>query len=199
MKTHNLFVLPLLAIAGCSQQTAVEPAPQAQFFTKLAELCGSAFQGKLVSEDPVDAGTTWATAKMVIHVRDCSEDEIRIPLHVDENRSRTWVISRTDTGLRLKHDHRHEDGAEDAVSQYGGDTVAPGSAGRQEFPVDDYSKDLFLREGLDVSVDNVWAVEVMPGKKFAYELTRPNRMFRAEFDLSQPVDLPPPAWGWEDD
>jgi hypothetical protein len=30
---------------------------------------------------------------------------------------------------------------------------------------------------------------------FAYELRRPNRHFRVEFDLTRPVPAPPPPWG----
>ena len=50
--------------------------------------------------------------RLVMHVRDCSADEVRIPFWVGEDHSRTWVVTRTETGLRLKHDHRHEDGSE---------------------------------------------------------------------------------------
>ena len=132
---------------------------------------------------------------MVMHVRECSGDEIRIPFHIGEDRSRTWVITRDDSGLTLKHDHRHEDGSEDVLTQYGGATADEGTATRQEFPADYFSKDLFTREGIEVSAANVWAVEVIPGETFAYELNRPNRHFRAEFDLSSPVDAPPPPWG----
>jgi hypothetical protein len=57
-----------------------------------------------------------------MHVRTCSENALRIPFHVGDDHSRTWVITRTENGLRLKHDHRHEDGSEDAVTQYGGDS-----------------------------------------------------------------------------
>jgi hypothetical protein len=66
-----------------------------------------------------------------MHVRRCEEDEIQIPLHVGENRSRTWIITRTDTGLRLKHDHRHPDGSEEEQTQYGGDTEDSGTATEQ--------------------------------------------------------------------
>jgi hypothetical protein len=113
---------------------------------------------------------------------------------VGENRSRTWVITRTATGLRLKHDHRHEDGSPDAQTQYGGDTVAAGSDTRQEFPADAYSRDLFIRGNIPQSATNVWAVEVTPSF-FAYELRRPSRFFRVDFDLSRPVAPPPPPWG----
>ena len=33
-----------------------------------------------------------------------------------------------------------------------------------------------------------------PGSLFAYELRRPNRFFRVEFDLGRPVPAPPPPW-----
>jgi hypothetical protein len=79
---------------------------------------------------------------------------------------------------------------------YGGDTAAPGTAMRQEFPVDAESVALFEREGSEASVTNTWAMEVEPGKRFLYELSRPGgRLFQVEFDLSQPIDLPPPPWG----
>jgi hypothetical protein len=54
---------------------------------------------------------------------------------------------------------------------------------------------LFVRENIPQSVTNVWAVEVQPGRTFAYELRRPGRHFRVEFDLTRPVAPPPPPWG----
>ena len=102
-------------------------------------------------------------------------------------------------GLRLKHDHRHPDGSEDIQTMYGGDTVVAGTAVRQEFPVDSYSVELFEREGLQQSTSNIWAMEVEPGKRFLYELARPSgRLFKVEFDLSQPVAVPPAPWGSQD-
>ena len=160
---------------------------------RLLELCGKSFEGRIVSP-PAAADASFAGKRLVMHVRDCSPAEMRIPFHVGENRSRTWVISRTSTGLQLKHDHRHEDGTADAVTQYGGETAGPGTAARQEFPADAESKSLFTREGIPESSNNVWAVEVTP-RTFAYELRRPGRFFRVEFDLSRLVSKPPPAWG----
>jgi hypothetical protein len=69
-----------------------------------------------------------------MHVRVCRDDEIQIPLHVGENRSRTWILTRTAEGLRLKHDHRLEDGSDDPVTQYGGDTAADGTPWPAELP-----------------------------------------------------------------
>ncbi len=185
-----------ILLIGCSAQTDTENVadanPQALFFEKLSALCGNAYSGKLVSGDEADSDL--AGKPMVMHVRDCSEDTIRIPFHIADDRSRTWVISKTGEGLRLKHDHRHEDGSKDAVTWYGGDTIDAGTAERQKFPVDAESIALFKDEGLDASVTNVWAVEVTDAL-FAYELSRDKRFFRAEFDLTDTVDTPPSPWG----
>jgi hypothetical protein len=182
----------VLALAGCATTPAA--SPQEAFFQRLSSLCGKAFEGRVASP-PVEADASFAGKKLVMHVRECSADTIRIPFHVGEDRSRTWVVTRTGAGLRLKHDHRHEDGGEDALTQYGGDTVSPGTAERQEFPADQFSKDMFIRQDRAVSVPNVWAVEVHPGATFAYELRRPGRFFRVDFDLTKAVAAPPPPWG----
>lgn len=181
--------------AGCATTPAA--SPHDAFMARLQPLCGKAFEGRLVTGDPADRDM--AGRRLVMHVADCSADRVRIPFHVGEDRSRTWVITRTSGGLRLKHDHRHEDGSEDVLTQYGGDTASPGTATRQDFPVDAESIALFRREGRDVSVTNIWAVEVHDGL-FAYELRRPPgpnaRHFRVEFDLTRPVAAPPLPWGW---
>ena len=133
-----------------------------------------------------------------MHVRDCSEDEIRIPLHVGDNRSRTWVIHRVDGRLALHHDHRHEDGNPDVLTWYGGSSNDQASGSRMNFPADEATRTLFDAEGIPQSKDNVWAVEVRPSHTlFAYELKRPNRFFRVEFDTSKPVETPPAPWGAE--
>ena len=62
-----------------------------------------------------------------------------------------------------------------------------GTAHRQVFPVDQESIDQFNAGDAAVSTTNVWAMEVQPGRMFAYELRRSNRHFRVEFDLSRPL------------
>lgn len=174
-----LLLAAVLLAAGCATATPPEN-PQQLFFQRLLALCGQTLEGRIVSP-PVEADASFAGKRLVMHVRDCSPSEIRIPFQVGEDRSRTWVVSRTGTGLRLKHDHRHEDGSEDALSQYGGETASAGTARRQEFPADDFSKALFVRENSPQSVPNVWAMEVEQPAFFAYELRRPGRFFRVEF------------------
>lgn len=197
---------PLLLLAACSAPPASEPeAPQDAFWDALSSHCGKAYAGALVSDEEVDA--EMRGAEMVMHVRECGEREIEVPFHIrpvdgEWDRSRTWVLTRTRGGLRLKHDHRHEDGSEDAVTQYGGDTAGAGTARAQDFAVDADSVALFQREGLPQSVTNVWRVEVDPagaeGGRFAYQLTREGehaRLFRVEFDLTRAIEAPPAPWG----
>ena len=57
------------------------------------------------------------------------------------------------------------------------------------------SRTLFAKEGSPASVTNTWAMEIEPGTRFVYELARPGRTFRVEFDLAQPVAIPPAPWG----
>lgn len=168
------------------------------FLAHLVPLCGQAFAGRIVADTPAPTGNDPFVGKsLVMHVRECTEDHIRIPFHVGEDRSRTWVLTRTAGGLRLKHDHRHADGTPDATTMYGGDTTTAGTAERQTFPVDAESQAMFTREGRTVSNTNTWAMEVHPGRSFVYELSRPGRLFRVEFDLTQPVSAPPAPWGSE--
>ena len=168
------------------------------FIARVAEHCGQAFAGRVLTDVPHQDDSSFTGQTLIMHVRECHEAELKLPFHVGEDRSRTWVLTRTPSGLRLKHDHRHADGSDDAVTMYGGDTTAPGTEVRQEFPVDAYSTAMFEREGLHVSVTNTWAMEIDPGKRFLYELARPGgRLFQVEFDLSTPVPLPPAPWGHE--
>ena len=192
-------MVALAACDGCQAPSSMAEAPADAFMANLEALCGQAFAGTVIADTPAPTGADpFAGKPLVMHVRGCSDDEIRIPFHVGDDRSRTWVLTRTGSGLRLKHDHRHADGSEDAVTMYGGDTASAGSATRQEFPVDAESQAMFTREGMTVSNSNTWAMEIEPGEVFVYELARPGgRLFRVEFDLSEPVAAPPAPWGAE--
>lgn len=167
------------------------PAPADEFWTRLTALCGKAFEGKVVEAPAGD--TSFVNRTLVMHVQDCGADSIRIPFHVGEDRSRTWVLTRVDGGLRLKHDHRHADGGPDSVTQYGGDARMPGLAGIMEFPADSFTAAL-----IPPARTNVWTLEVdLDGRRFVYALRREgtDRRFRVEFDLSREIPAPPPPWG----
>lgn len=206
-----LMLAPLMLavlLGGCATgRDATGREADIRFFDRMRTLCGSAFAGRIVSTDAADADMRGKP--LVMHVRACSADEVRIPFHVGDDRSRTWVLrpqriiltgarsrSGQQTGfwLQLKHDHRHADGTPDMLTNYGGESLTGGKRGRLEFPADDESKALFAAKGNPASIANVWAMEITP-RIFAYELRRPGRFFRVEFDLGKPVAAPPPPWG----
>lgn len=216
IKPSAILLASAAMLSACSSPATDESgaqtkgAPQDEFWAALSSHCGNAYAGQLVSEDAADAD--FVGADMVMHVRECSDEQIAVPFHIaidgEWDRSRTWLITRTENGLRLKHDHRHDDGESDAVTMYGGDTADQGTASTQDFPVDAESIALFEREGLTASVTNVWTVAVDPagieGGTFAYQLKRTvqngapeDRFFRVEFDLSETVSAPPAPWGHE--
>ena len=184
---HPSLVAAAVFVAGLSAQRSAE---QDKFWESVLTLCGKAYEGKVVEAPAGD--TTFGDKRLVLHVRECKDGVVRVPLHVGEDRSRTWVISRHAAGLRLKHDHRHEDGTEGSETQYGGDTAAPGTATHQEFPADAHTASL-----VPLAKTNVWTVELHPGRMFAYALRREgtDRRYRLEFDLTKPVAAPPPPWG----
>ena len=175
--------------ADSTPDTAAATDPQLVFWASLESLCDQAFAGRIVQSQPPDA--SFEGQALVMHVRECQIGEIRIPFHVGEDRSRTWVLTTTAAGIRLKHDHRHEDGTEDEITQYGGDTRGQGTDLVQDFHADALTADL-----VPAAATNVWTIEIEPGRLFAYALRRgTDRRFRVEFDLRAPIETPPPPWG----
>ena len=168
-------------LAGAASATSSQDA----FWANLRGLCERAAAGRLVQAPAGDTQIDPA-ASLVVHFRECGERELRFPLHVDENRSRTWVFIRNERGLELRHDHRKADGSEDTNTWYGATTVSEGTSVRQEFVSE--------RNG----VVSGWRVEIEPGSRFTYGTIR-NGEWRhhLEFDLTRPAPMPPPPWGHE--
>ena len=172
--------------------SAVTPSEHNAFFAALTQLCGQAFTGKLAVD--TSGSDRFADATLLMHVRECSDTQIKIPFFVGEDASRTWVITKTGAGLLLKHDHRHADGSHDSLTMYGGHTQSVGSAHTQAFPVDHYTQALFIELGYPQSLTNVWEVFIYE-KTFTYRLTRAGFEFKVEFDLTQPVQANMQPWG----
>ena len=205
MRSSRLCLVAALVagLSACSQSAdpdvqaparGAEP-PAAGFLSSLAGVCGQAFAGRITDNEPAQPNDPFVGQALVMHVRTCEAGRVLVPFHVGADRSRTWVLTLHGDRLRLEHDHRHEDGTSDALTMYGGDSLEPGTANRQAFPVNAFSKDLFTRLGRSVSNTNTWAMEFHPSRMFAYELSRPGRRFRVEFDLRASVPPPPAPWG----
>lgn len=189
----------LIYLAGAGTLALARPAPLVSipthdtFFTLIAEHCGKAYEGKVVFDnDPSPAFSN----KLVMHVRSCTDSELQVPFHVGDDASRTWIITKTGSGLSLKHDHREKDGSDDSLTMYGGHTLDAGYNNVQSFPADQYSKELFVNLGIPQSVGNTWQMFVYEDK-FSYRLIRQGREFRVEFDLTKPIELPITPWGYE--
>jgi len=186
------YVVALMALgmlfASCQQDppetmpyAEAEPEPQSPqdlFFDNLAALCGQTFEGE--SSFPDDPEHDLVDVELRAHVESCTEDEIRVPFIAGEDESRTWVITRTDQGLHLRHDHRYPDGTPHDLTDYGGWASAAGDAHTQYFEADSLTV-----SKLPEAATNVWMMQMDPeAGEFTYYLERHNEpRFRAELSL----------------
>lgn len=178
--------------AASTEVTAQTVAPNAVFWNELKKLCGKAYAGT-VAAAPAD-DTTFKEKALVMHVRSCENDRIRIPFIVGVDRSRTWVLTRKNGRIELRHDHRHQDGKSDAVTMYGGWTTSVGMPTRQMFPADEQTVKVIA-----AAATNVWWIDIVPGEYFTYNLRRmgSDRYFSIKFDLKTAVNPPDAPWGWK--
>lgn len=194
MKQRLRFVLSVLVLVpACAPAPAPPAAEQEAFWTTLQTHCGKAYAGV------VDDTTEYYRAglegrRLVAHFRECTPDRMHIALHENDDRSRNWILTRVNGTIRLKHDHRHEDGTEDRVSQYGGDAPVPGLANRQTIPADAHTASI-----LPLRADNFWFLHVVDEKTLHYGVHWPTQghSVRLAFDLSTPIAPPPAPWGYE--
>ena len=175
---------------------AESPDARDVFFERLAEQCGEAYPGGLTLEPEGDEMLT-GTELLIAHFRECDEHQVRIPFHIeleDErewDRSRTWIFTRHEDRLELRHDHRKRDGSPDDVTMYGGYSVGEGTPVRQEFKSVARTEESGYFRG--------WRIEIVPGERYTYGTIRDTSWsWRVDFDLSEPMEQPPPPpWGHE--
>lgn len=185
---RNIILILLLFV---NLQLSAQDLPANHVFWKTLELhCGKAYEGEIMTPSPNDP---FSGKRLVMHVVGCGEDFIHIPFFVGDDKSRTWVLTMENDRIKLKHDHRHEDGSEDEVTQYGGLTSNTGMVGIQFFPADQETADL-----IPYAANNVWWITI-DEESFTYNLRRigSDRFFSVKFDLTKEVESPGPAWGWE--
>ena len=181
-----LLLFPLQIIAQESPKSEL-------FWDSLKEHCGKSYEGVIV--EGAKEGDSFTGKKLVMHVRSCKENTIRIPFFVGDDKSRTWVFTMgNDTLISLKHDHRHKDGSEDKITQYGGSNPNTGLANIQFFPADQQTASL-----ISYASNNVWWVTI-DKTSFTYNLRRigTDRFFSIKFDLTKEINTPSPPWGSED-
>ncbi|MDQ3040299.1 MAG: hypothetical protein M3R16_10965 [Pseudomonadota bacterium] len=112
---------------------ALDPlANQRAFFENLRALCGQTFGGRTILAPVRDK--TFEPARLYMVVKDCKDDEIRIPFVVDGDASRTWVFQMRKDGLRFFHEHLRPDGTAHEPSGFGGNATMDGTPVFQSFP-----------------------------------------------------------------
>ena len=185
MKRHVLVIALLCASvmllwAASKDTSAASNRAKAEraFFENLKKLCGQRFEGETVF--PPDKNHPLAGKRLLMSVETCREKEIRIPFQVDQDKSRTWVLTLTDGGLLFKHDHRHPDGTPDKITMYGGLAAPGGTQYMQSFPADAETAKL-----IPEATTNVWTFQINPEKQqFIYYLERHKKLrYRAVFNL----------------
>lgn len=184
------FLVILIGLVSCPVFAQKKTANQI-FWESLAGHCGKSYTGIVTT--PISENDPFAGKKLVMYLVDCGDGFIHIPFFVGDDKSRTWVLTMQHGLIKLKHDHRHEDGSPDKVTQYGGIASNTGSAGIQFFPADQETADL-----IPASATNVWWI-TLDELSFTYNLRRmgTDRFFSVKFDLTKEVESPGPAWGWE--
>ncbi|HCA57108.1 MAG TPA: hypothetical protein DEP46_03885, partial [Blastocatellia bacterium] len=120
----KILITALFAVSLAAATSAQTPQPNETFWKNLEKLCGKAFAGTVVADTTGDV--RFKDKSMVMHVRSCQKDVIRIPFVVGDDLSRTWVLTKKKGRILLKHDHRHKDGKPDEVTMYGGWTTNVG-------------------------------------------------------------------------
>lgn len=183
---YFLFLLPLHLIA--QEQTTSE-----KFWKQLEIHCGKAYEGTITAGAVEGDGFTGK--KLVMHVRTCDKNTIRIPFFVGEDKSRTWVLKmNANKILSLKHDHRNPDGSEEKITQYGGISPNIGMENLQMFPADAHTTAI-----LPAAATNIWWFTI-DEKSLTYNLRRigSDRVFTVTFDLTKTVATPTAPWGTKD-
>ncbi|CAM3817483.1 hypothetical protein FLCU109888_02960 [Flavobacterium cucumis] len=163
-----------------------------QFWEHLKKHCGKSYEGTITAGGT--ANDAFSGKKLMMHVRSCAENQIKIPFFVGDDRSRTWILTLQNDVITLKHDHRHKDGSEDKITQYGGTSPNTGLPNIQIFPADQFTADL-----IHYASTNVWWITI-DENSFTYNLKRigSDRIFTVSFDLKKPITTPEAPWGWED-
>ena len=179
-QTQQLILIGLLMLLPTTSAVLAhaETDTHQAFFANLKKLCGQQFEGE--TKFPQDPEHPLVGKKLTMTVASCTENELRIPFQVGEDKSRTWILTLTDKGLLFKHDHRHEDGTPDKITMYGGWAAADGTPHSQKFPADADTAKL-----IPEAVTNVWKLEINPQtQQFSYSLERHGKpRYEAVFKL----------------
>lgn len=186
---YSTLIAMLVASPVLLSSCGAPPDNGSQFLANLGEYCGYSYEGRTTefSLGSGDGEHPLENPRMLMVLEECSDDEIRIPFHVDDDQSRTWVLQMRHGQLHLSHDHRYPDGTEYNQNMYGGYSDARGSGRKHFFPADEFT--ITERPQRDI---NIWSKEIDPDNdRYYYRLYLEGQLrFEATFDLSNPLPIP---------
>ncbi len=187
----TLFVSIMLACGPVTEEEKIDDddlvalsGDEKKFFDRISSLCGKKFEGRQIYM--TEGRENFAGEKMVIHFESCTDEKISIPFHIGKDKSRTWLLLAEDGRLRLRHDHRYEDGTPEEITMYGGFSNPNKSTEfSQYFPPDDYTIEL-----LENAPGHEWAFTLTEDMKtMAYCLQYEEELiFKAEFYTDEPLN-----------
>lgn len=185
MKTPGyIFVISALFItfSSCGED---QRETQQAFLQNFDSYCGYAYEGYT---EYIDLGEDHQLdgAELLMILDHCEENEVRIPFWVNDDRSRTWILSIDDRGLRLSHDHRYENGTEHEANMYGGYSDDRATNTKHFYPADEQT--IEDRPQRDI---NTWSTEIdRENDRYIYRLYLEDELrYEAIFDLSEPIAL----------
>ncbi len=163
-----------------------------KFWTNLEKHCEQAYEGTLTAGGR--EGDGFSGKELTMRVIKCTPEQIKIPFFVGDDQSRTWILTKKNGLVELKHDHRHEDGSDDKVTMYGGTSTNLGTSGMQIFPADPHTCTL-----LPYACGNIWWI-TLDDKTFTYNLRRigSDRLFTVTFNLEKSIESTRKPWGWKE-
>jgi hypothetical protein len=134
--TPVLAILATVLIPGCAPlpaHLASNLSPQRAFFEQIASRCGDQYPGRAIIAP--DSDDTFRPAFLAMRIDSCRADEIRIAFLVDQDESRTWVLTMDAHDLIFTHEHLLEGDTLSSNSGWGGRAVAgTGTPVFQHFP-----------------------------------------------------------------
>ena len=179
MKKLTTFLTLILMVSACNKpvtpelksikpnnavvvQKNTETELEEAFWNALLQQCTHVFTG--MSTYPDNPEDSFYGKELVANFINCTDTKIHVPFHVGDNKSRTWIFSKLDNGkIQLKHQHLHDDGSVDEVSNYGGISTGGdikindlSKTMHVHFPADDFTKKL-----LPEASTNVWTIELI--------------------------------------
>lgn len=179
--------LGLLLATACgagAPQDGGDADPQRAFFDAIAERCGDDYPGRAILAPPTD--DTFRPAFLGMRIVSCTDDVIRITFRVDDDDSRTWVLT-LDDGLLFTHEHMLEGDTLSSNSGWGG-RAAPGTGTAlfQHFP--DHRWD---PERVPEDRRSHWRMRIDPDHgQFVYYLDRGTEpAYRLVFHMGQDPQL----------